>query len=303
MSVRERAGTNGTSGNATLVTLANGTVLNVVDEGEGAPIVLMHGWTADVHFWDDLAPRLVADGWRVIRFDLRGHGRSPVRGPYAFEELSADLECLIAELRLETPVLAGLSLGGFLSMIHAIRHPGTLRAVVLADTWTGPVPSDADICETLPGVDAGPQELARWWVERRGGGAAAVERDPVLSAKRDRFASLSAAGIRHAIEACLGRPSVHERLGAIDVPALVIAGEDEQVFSPAMHADMAARIPHGQLMVIRGAGHHSATDAPADFAAIVRGFLTGLRYRPADVNFPAADTASGNNEKTSNRKR
>lgn len=297
--VRERAGQDGGS----LLTLANGTVLNVVDEGAGAPIVLMHGWTADVHFWDDLAPRLVADGWRVIRFDLRGHGRSPVRGPYAFEALSEDLECLIAALRLETPVLAGLSLGGFLAMIHAIRHPGTLLAVVLADTWTGPVPSDAEICATLPGVDAGPEELARWWADRRGGGAGAVDRDPALAARRDRFAGLSAAGIRHAIEACLGRPSVHDRLGAIDVPALVIAGEDEQVFSPAMHAEMAARIPDGRLMVIRGAGHHSATDAPADFAAIVRGFLTGLRHRPADATFPAPDTARGNNEKTSKQKR
>ncbi len=293
-SVRERPGTSGSVGNASLLTLANGTVLNVVDEGDGAPIVLMHGWTADVHFWDDLAPRLVADGWRVIRYDLRGHGRSPVRGPYDFEELSADLECLIAELQLERPVLAGLSLGGFLSMIHAIRHPGTLRAVVLADTWTGPVPSDAEICETLPDVDSGPQELARWWAERRGGGATAVERDPALSAKRDRFASLSAAGIRHAIEACRDRASVHDGLGAIDVPALVIAGEDEQVFLPAMHADMAARIPHGQLMVIRGAGHHSATDAPEDFAAIVRGFLTGLRHPPGEGReFPGDESISG----------
>ena len=288
---------------STLMRLSNGTVLNVVDEGSGAPIVLMHGWTADVHFWDDLAPRLVADGWRVVRFDLRGHGRSPVRGPYRFEELSADLASLISDLGLEAPVLAGLSLGGFLSMIHAIENPGTLRAVVLADTWTAPVPSDDEICATLPREDAGPEALARWWTERRGGGAAAVAKDPVLAARRDRFAGLSAAGIRHAIEACAGRPSVHDRLGRIDVPALVIAGEDEQVFSPAMHAEMAARIPGGQLMVIRGAGHHSATDAPAEFAAIVRGFLTGLPYRPTGEHFPAQVQIAGDNDKTSKRKR
>lgn len=283
--VLKRGAAKASPGNATLMTLGNGTVLNVVDEGSGTPIILMQGWTADVHFWDAIAPLLVSDQWRVIRFDLRGHGRSPVRGPYAFEELSADLECLIALLVLETPVLIGLSLGGFLSMIHAIRHPGMLRGLVLADTWTGPVPSDGDICETLPGVDAGPEDLARWWVERWGDDDV-VKRDSDFKAKRDRFASLSAAGIRHAIEACLDRRSVHEQLGLIEAPTLVIAGEDDQVFSPSMHADMAARIPQGRLAVIRGAGHNSATDAPAEFAAIVRGFLTGLRYGPAEFTLP-----------------
>lgn len=265
-----------TDGAEALVTLSNGTILNILDEGSGPALVLIHGWTADLHFWDDLAPRLVADGWRVIRFDLRGHGRSPVQGPYPFTALCADLASLLIDFGLDCPVLAGLSLGGFLSMIHAVEHPGTLRAIVLADTWTGPVPLDADICATLPDSAAGPAALANWWAERRGGGAAAVARDPALSAKRDRFAALSADGLRHAIEACLGRESVHAKLGRIDVPTLVIAGENDHVFSPAMHAEMAQAIEGAQLVVIPGAGHHAATDAPEAFAIAVREFLSVL---------------------------
>ncbi len=98
----------------------------------------------------------------------------------------------------------------------------------------------------------------------------------VLTAKRNRFATLSADGLRHAIDALPGRASVHDKLGRIDVPALVIAGENDHVFSRPCTAEMAEAIAGAKLVVIPKAGHHAATDAPEEFANAVRDFLAAL---------------------------
>ncbi|WP_156252338.1 alpha/beta fold hydrolase [Pseudactinotalea terrae] len=250
--------------------------LNVADEGDGAPIVLLHGWSYDLHLWDTLTPRLLEEGWRVIRVDLRGHGRSPAAGPYSFTQLSHDVEAVLAEMTAQRPVLLGLSLGGFLSMRHAIEHPTVIRGVVLADTWTTPIPSDAEMAATLPESARDPAALAQWWSDRRGGDAV-VAADPTLRAARDRFAQLDADGLRHAIAACAEREPVTEvELASIMVPALVIAGEHDRLFTPSMHASMAEAIPDARLHVIPDAGHISVSDAPDEFIRAVLAFLAAL---------------------------
>lgn len=250
--------------------------LNVADQGAGPAIVLLHGWSYDLHLWDALASRLLEAGWRVIRLDLRGHGRSPAAGPYPFARLSRDLEAVLAELTEHPPVLLGLSLGGFLTMRHAIDHPQAVRGIVLADTWTTPIPSDAEMAASLPDSAQGPQALAQWWSDRRGG-AATVSSDPALLAARDRFAQRNADGLRHAIAACAEREPVTEaELSSITAPTLLIAGEQERLFTPAMHAAMAAAIPDSQLHVIPGAGHISVADAPEEFIRVVLAFLAAL---------------------------
>ncbi|WP_324650103.1 alpha/beta hydrolase [Georgenia sp. H159] len=255
--------------------------LNVADEGHGPTIVMLHGWSYDLHLWDALAARLVEDHWRVVRIDLRGHGRSPASGPYPFTQLCRDLEAVLDTLLTDRPVLLGLSLGGFLTMRYAIDHPDAVRAIVLADTWTTPILSDTEMAHSLPGSDQGPAALAAWW-NNRYGGPAAVAADPVKLAARARFTRLNADGLRHAITACAGRePVTVEELREIRAPALVIAGENDRVFSPRMHGELADAIPHSRLSIIPGAGHISVADEPEEFTGLVTTFLSELPGVPA----------------------
>lgn len=254
----------------------NGVRLNVADEGHGPTIVLLHGWSYDLHLWDYLSSRLLEAGWRVVRVDLRGHGRSPADGPYPFTQLSRDLEEVLAVRAPDRPVLLGLSLGGFLTMRFAIDHPDAVAGIVLADTWTTAIPSDTEMAETLPASSDGAAALAQWWTARRGGDQfVAADRD--LVAARDRFAGLNADGLRHAIAACAGRETVtSEELARVTAPALVIAGERDRMFTPQMHASIAATIPDGSLHIIPDAGHISVTDAPEEFTRHVLAFVTSL---------------------------
>lgn len=269
------------SGTERLVRTPSGT-LNVLDEGAGPAVVLMHGWSYDLHLWDALVPALHALGLRTVRYDHRGHGGSPTTGPYPFDDLVADLAGLVDVLGLERPALCGLSLGGFVAMQYAIERPAAVPALVLADTCPHPIPQDAEMARTIPATADGPEALAAWW-----------DRDHPLrpgtdrlahAARRNRFVTGNDAdGLQHAISACAGRTAVTGRLPEITSPTLVVCGENDAFFPPSLHGDMAARIPRAELTVIPGAGHISCVDRPQEFNDTVTDFLSRA---PAEAHRP-----------------
>lgn len=255
----------------TLIELAHAS-LHVVDEGSGPPVVFMHGWSYDHHLWDEVAPAVTAMDRRAIRFDQRGHGRSPVTAPFPFEVLVEDLDELLSTLAIDRPVLCGLSLGGFVAMGYAISRPKAVAGLILADTCSRPIARDREMAETIPGTAAGVQALSQWW---EAGRPVTQDRD-AFEQKRTRFLRNSADGLRNAIAACAGRSPVTDRLGEIKAPTLVVVGENDQFFSPAMHADLAAQIPDARLTVLPEAGHISCLDQPAAFITAVTDFLSTI---------------------------
>ena len=98
------------------------------------PLVLLHGGAAHAHWWDHLAP-LLAEQYHVVALDLRGHGDSSwvVPPAYEIEDYVGDLEEAFAALHLESPVLVGHSLGGFIALTYATRHAATLRGLIVVD--------------------------------------------------------------------------------------------------------------------------------------------------------------------------
>lgn len=248
--------------------------LFVRDEGSGPPAVFMHGWSYDLHLWDEVVPAVTALGHRAVRFDQRGHGRSPVSGPFRFEELVDDLHQLLGKLGIDRPVLCGLSLGGFVGMGYAIEHPESLSGLVLADTCSHPIDRDGEMAATIPGAADGVDALSAWWEAGRPQPSDA-DRE-AFEERRSRFLLNSADGLRYAISACAARIPVTDRLGEIRVPTLVVVGEHDQFFSPAMHAELADAIPDARLTVIPDAGHISVTDQPRAFTAAITDFLATL---------------------------
>jgi pimeloyl-ACP methyl ester carboxylesterase len=246
--------------------------LNVLDEGDGPAVVLMHGWSYDLHLWDALVPGLHAIGLRTVRYDHRGHGGSPTAGPYEFDQLVGDLAGLIDTLELERPALCGLSLGGFVAMQYAADHPPAVPALVLADTCPHPIPQDTEMADTIPVTADGPGALGAWWDQ--GHPVTAATDLTSHRARRERFLRNDADGLAHAIRACARRAAVTDRLPAITSPTLVVCGEDDAFFPPALHAELAGRISGAELAVIRGAGHISCTDRPAEFNHAVTDFLS-----------------------------
>src|SRR5437868_8707627 len=111
----------------------NGATINYTDKGEGHAILLVHGFPLSNRMWMSQIDALSATH-RVIAPDLRGFGHSPPAGPFTMESLADDLHALAQELRLVPFVLAGLSMGGYVSLAYVRKYPDTLRALILLDT-------------------------------------------------------------------------------------------------------------------------------------------------------------------------
>src|SRR5688500_1730217 len=120
-------------------------ILPYTDKGKGRPLVLLHGFPLDRRMWDAQVERL-SGHYRVIAPDLRGFGQSRRSDPFTIESLADDLHLFLEQLGALPCVLAGLSMGGYVSLAHAAKYPADLRGLILIDTK-----ADADTDEGKKG--------------------------------------------------------------------------------------------------------------------------------------------------------
>jgi pimeloyl-ACP methyl ester carboxylesterase len=267
------------------VRASDGLALYAEAHGDGPPVVLSCGYaTTHENFRPQVAP-LVAAGFRVLLWDYRGHGRSEAPADptaYSIEQVVDDLGRVLEALGGGAPaVVGGLSLGGLVSLHFALAHPERVHALVLLDSG--------------PGFKK-PEAAARWQaqVERTGeilrskgmaalthGKAAstAIGRHPELPAARAAAAAIEAqdpdAVAEFGARVAGPAPPVIDRLGEIDLPALVLVGAEDAAYLRAGEV-MAARLPRAHHVVIPEAGHIANIEQEAAFNRALLGFLEAL---------------------------
>jgi len=232
--------------------------------GRGPVVLLTHGYSASAHMFANVVDALAEDH-TVITWDIRGHARSdsPVApDAYSTEHCLADMVALLDHAGAERAVLAGHSLGGYLSLALWLAHPDRVRALVLVGTGPGYRNDEArqkwnDMALRYAGA-----------IERKG--AEALGGSPEVRAVEHRdFAGLARAGRGILVQR---DGSVMDALPRIDVPTLVLVGERDAQFVGGSRY-MAERIPGAELQVIADAGHAPNLSQPAVFNATVRAFL------------------------------
>jgi len=247
------------------------------DLGGGPAVVLLHAFPLARSMWRPQAEALQGE-YRVIAPDLRGFGGS--RGfadAPSVETMADDVAALLDELKVTGPVvLGGLSMGGYVALAFACRHPARLRGLVLADTKADP--DDAEGRANRDRLIAFAQNnTARAVIDQmlpKLLGAETTARRPEVAEEVRAIASRqTAAGIVGALKALRDRPDANPGLGAIAAPTLVLVGRDDMLTPPAKSEEMASRIPNARLVVIDGAGHLSNLEQPAAFNAALRSFL------------------------------
>ncbi len=241
----------------------------------GAPVVVLAssiGTTAAL--WDPQVGGL-ADQFRVLRYDHRGHGRSEVPpGPYAIAELGADVVALLDQLDLERVSFCGLSLGGMVGMWLATHAPERIDRLALACTapQLGPPEMWADRAATVraEGTAALVEPVLQRWFT-----ADFVERHPVTV---ERVAAMLRATPAEGYAACCDAIRVMDQradLPSITAPTLVLAGADDPSTPPAVAQSISAAIPGSTLVVLPGAAHLANIAQPELFGAALRAHLTG----------------------------
>jgi 3-oxoadipate enol-lactonase len=242
--------------------------------GAGAPVLLAHAIGCDRRMWDDLVPALRGKH-RAIAIDARGHGRSPLPGrPWSLEDMADDAARLLDRLRIDRAHWVGLSMGGMVGQAFAIRHPGRLDRLVLANTTSAYGPDgrtnwDNRIRLVTEGGLAAIRDMV---TQRYFSDAFRAAHADVVARVMDRFMETPAAGYTGCCEA-IREMQLQARLGSVRAPTLVIAGDVDQATTVAMGEAIAERIPGARVEVIAGASHLSAVEKPAEFNALVSTFL------------------------------
>ncbi len=237
------------------------------DDGAGPAILLSHGYSATSRMWEAQVAAL-KNSYRVITWDMRGHGQSDSPDdPAAYSEAATvdDMAAILKHLGIQSAVIGGLSLGGYMSLAFNIAHPGMVRALMLFDTGPG---------YKNPVAREGWNETSR----KRAETFEAKGLDALGSSAEVRVSQhRSAQGLAHAARGMLAQfdSRIIESLDSIKVPTLVLVGEKDQPFLGATDY-MAKKIPGATLATIPDAGHASNIDQPVAFNEAVERFLKAL---------------------------
>ena len=242
--------------------------------GSGEAVLLAHALGCDHRMWESLAKRL-ATRYRVVAVDLRGHGSSPVQPrPYTLAGMADDACAVLERLGIARTHWVGLSMGGMVGQAFALRHPGRLDRLVLANTTSAYGPEGRLLWdERMKLVRQGGLAAIRESVARRYFSAGFIERQPeVVAAAMTRFMETPAEGYLACCEA-IAALDHSDDLPRIHSKTLVIAGEADVGTPVAMSQAIVANVPGARLAVIPGAAHLSVAEKPEEFAALVTDFL------------------------------
>lgn len=260
-------------------------------------LVFMHGLGSYLKFWRGQLDAYAAQGYRVIAADMLGYGKSdkPAGFPYTMEAMGDVLRLLLAELKVEHPVLIGHSMGGQTALSLAIRYPEWPRAVVLAAPAGfepfGPREQqwfrDVMTVNLIRGAD----EEAIWGSVRKANfnrwrdDLLWLIEERVRLAKTPEFPEYAYAQVK-SIHGLAANDFVRTNLGAIKAPTIIIHGDmDRLIPNPFLHGgttrEIMARghqgIAGSALVTLAGCGHSVQLDCPAEFNAALDGFLARVQ--------------------------
>lgn len=241
-------------------------------------VVLVHGVGSYKEVWDGVLERLPRS-FRVLTFDLRGHGASArVKGRYEIDDFVDDLLALAGHVGFDRFDLAGFSLGGLVAQRLVLTHPARVRRLALVSTVAGRTPDERQrVAARLEALKSGERgahydaSLSRWLTEEfQARNPDIVARLRARNAEND--PECYAAAYRVLAETDLG-----DELHRIACPTMVVTGEDDQGANPRMAWLMHERIAGSELHILPRLRHSVLTEAPDTIAGLLSAFFDQSR--------------------------
>lgn len=252
--------------------------LHYAEAGRGLAVVLVHGFPFSHRIWDAQVMALGRD-YHVIAPDLRGFGESaaPDEG-YAMDDFAADIVTLLDRLGIDRAVWVGHSMGGYITLAALRRWPSRVRAAVFvatharADTpekkFQRETSADivlnkgvSDTAFSMMGAIFAPE------VDRQGKMAQSIY---------DIMVGSSPQAVAGALRGMAVRPDSRPMLAGLSIPALVIAGAEDEIAGAELTGELAGLIPGARHVVISGAGHMPMVEQPDATTGALREFLETL---------------------------
>ena len=279
----------------------NGIQTYYEEYGEGPPIVFLHGATSDHRLWAEQA-RPLASEYRIIAYDLRGHGRTggSERASYTRELYADDLDAFITALDLDQPAICGLSMGGMVAQAYAAKFPKTISALCTLGAETPEIFSRGEwfereilpqLIEGLSPIVGGDRlfSVLDWIYERKYGEEAIgdIEKaERIQQAHSEEFPEIQDEEFEKVENMLKLYHSMEIDHSSIAVPSLLMYGGRERE-TAARHAKyMAKAIPDAEARGIPNAGHNSHVDNPEFIIESLRELLATAIERQHGSNQP-----------------
>lgn len=259
-----------------------GVELYYEEHGRGAPLVLVPGFGTGLWIWYRQVPAF-AESFRTIIFDPRGVARSTAAtdAPFTMRDLADDLAALLEALQVERAHVLGASFGGFVAQEFALAHPERTRSLVLCCTSYGGAGHRPPSAATLAAI-----------ASTKGLNTQERVRENLLLAFSPRFVAEQPAEVERVIKLRAGNEvpehaylrqlqaavafDAAARVGAINVPTLVITGNADVIVPEENSLNLAAAIPGATLRIIDGGSHTFFIERPDEFNRAVVAFIGQL---------------------------
>jgi len=261
-----------------------GVRLHVVSEGEGDPVLILHGFTGSVESMACVSDRL-REGFRVHRVDLVGHGESEspaLSEAFSMSQCVAQLRALLKALELPSVSVIGYSMGGRAALSLAVAHPERITRLVLVGASPGLADSeqraarrkaDEELAERI--LRDGLEDFVDQWMANPLFASQARLGEAVLARARAERLRGSPVGLAGSLRG-MGTgamPPLHDELARLSLPVLCVVGEEDTKFR-AIAESMVQTLPLGELKLIPGAGHAAHLEEPEAFAQAFASFAS-----------------------------
>lgn len=249
------------------------------------PVVLLHALATSSAMWSAQRRALVSTGHQVLTPDQRGYGTTPLGSAEPSLDVAADdLALLLDRQGIDSIVLVGASMGGYVALAFLRRHPGRVRALALVSTKaSADTPAEAAQRRAFASLVLDPASRAQvvaaalptlLGATTRGG------RPEVVAAVRGIVSNTSPEAIAWSQRAIASRPDAVDVLRATHVPSVVVAGEEDELVPLSSARRLASSLPDAGLVTVPQAGHLAPMEAPGAVTAALAGVLTRAGLSP-----------------------
>lgn len=242
-------------------------------------IIFVHGFPYDHMMWKEQIKEFSQNNF-CVAYDIRGLGQSPAGiGQFTMESFVDDLEMTIDELKLDKPILCGLSMGGYISLRALERFPEKFSAAILCDTK-----SEADNNEgklkRAAGIkrinNEGLSPFAKDFITNCFGDYFKQNKKDELEKIIEASSKFDPVGVKGSLLAMLGRTDTTAILEKINTPTLLICGEEDKLTPPAVMKEMQKKIKNAEYAEVKNAGHMTPVENPKEVNEAIKRFLGNM---------------------------
>ena len=258
--------------------LVNNLTVSYSDHGpdDARVIIFIHGFPLNKSMWNGQVEAL-KDNYRVITYDIRGHGNSdPGIDDFSIELFVIDLLRLMEKLKIEKSILCGLSLGGYIALNAVLKYPDRFDGLILNDTQC--IADTAEIkenrCAAIIRIkEKGVEQYADESVKKLFASESFTKKKNAITDVKDMIISTTKQSLCDTLHALAERKETCSRLQEINIPVLIMVGKEDKITPIAAAQLMHEKILNSKLEIIQHAGHLSNLENPTAFNTHLVNFL------------------------------